>query len=99
MANDVSTKAALISAKELPKLVDAAIAAAGTRGGTGPIVGGWGISGKWLTELETAHSFSESVAKHINTGGHPVAPALLSIDGRILAGFVERVALPQFREY
>lgn len=93
-------KAALISAKDLPKIVDQAIHAAGNRAGvTGPLVVRWDIAGKVVRDMATAHDFSEAVAKHVGGAGHAVAPAVLAIDGRILAGFVERVAMPQLREF
>jgi hypothetical protein len=35
------------------------------------------------------------VANQLNHSGHQVAPATLAIDGHILAGFIERRAIPQ----
>ncbi len=93
-----TSKAALISARELPKVVDAAIKAAGDKGHAGPFVLRWDIAGKVIREAE-AHAFATNVAKQLGAAGHEVSPAVLTIGGETLAGFVERNALPQFREF
>ena len=94
--------AALISARELPRLVDAAIKAAGDHGiASNAMVTKWDLVGRMMKDMASAEKLAAGVAAHINAGagGHKVSSAVLKIDDRILAGFYERVAIPQFREF
>lgn len=97
---DVSKRAALISAKELPKLIDAALAGPGDHGAVSTaLVKKWDLVGRVMKDMKAADAFSTSVAGHLNASGHSVSAAVLKVDGRILAGFYERVAIPQIKEF
>jgi len=96
---DIKT-AALIRAHELPKLVEAAIKAAGDHGvASSALITKWDLVGRMIRDMASAEKFADGVSAQINKSGHAVSPAVLKIDGRILAGFYERVAIPQFREF
>lgn len=92
--------AALIKAHELPRLVEAAVKAAGDHGvASSALITKWDLVGRMMKDMAAAEKFADGVSAQINKGGHAVSPAILKIDGRILAGFYERVAIPQFREF
>jgi hypothetical protein len=102
MAVEPTTKAKLVSARELSKVVDEAVKAAAGR----PAIGGSGhnlilspeILGRILREAEGQH-FAEAVAKGVEKSGISVQPVVLPIGhGWEIAGFIERDAL-QAREF
>jgi hypothetical protein len=99
MMVDDKKSAALISARELPKLVNAAIAAAGHHDAVSPaLVVKWDLIGRQIREMAAAEKFAHDVSSHLGAAGHAVTPAVLQIDKRIIAGFFERVSVPQIRE-
>jgi hypothetical protein len=91
------TRAEIVSLKDLGHAVSRAIDAAGHQnvGGAGPIIKRWDIMGRILREMAEGERFAHDVANQLNHSGHQVAPATLAIDGHILAGFIERRAIPQ----
>jgi hypothetical protein len=96
---DDKKSAALISARELPKLVNAAIQAAGHHDAVSTaVVVKWDLIGREIREMLAAEKFASDVSKHLGDAGHPVTSAVLQIDKRIIAGFFERLAVPQIRE-
>lgn len=97
MVTDIR-KATLVPARELPKIVEAAVHAAGDRVGiSGPLVLRWDLAGKVVRDLLEGQKFAEHVAKHVTAAGVDAAPAVLAIDNHIIAGFFERHAVPQVR--
>ena len=91
-------KASLIAARDLPKIVDAAVHAAGIRlASNDPLVVRWDLAGKVVKDFAEGQKFADAVAKHVTAGGIDASPAVLLIDKRIIAGFFERVAIPQIR--
>lgn len=90
--------AALIPARNLPKLVKEAVRLADERLGapavSGPIVRKWDLVGRVAKDLQTADRFSSEVAK---TLGSAARPAVLKIDDKILAGFIEKVSISEAR--
>jgi hypothetical protein len=103
MAVTPTTNPKLVSARELPNLVDSAVKAATQRIGStkvsGPIVKRWDIAGKVLRDLATAQTFSKDVTAAVNAAGVKAKPALLILDKEILAGFVDRDHIPRLREF
>jgi hypothetical protein len=94
-----SDKALLIQHRDLPKVVDEAIKLAGERFvpiSEGRLVRRWEILGRILRtdDLRLADDFAVSVAKRL---GPAAQPALVKIDDRILAGFIERLDVDQFQ--
>ena len=102
MAVEPTSKAKLVSSRELSKVVDEAIKAAGGRvGGGGPghnIILSPEILGRVLREAEGQH-FAQAVAKGVEKTGINVQPVVISLGHGIeIAGFIERDAL-QAREF
>ena len=99
-------KAALVSARELPALVDAAVKAAQAKvpkatPADNALVRRWELIGRILRErdLAVAQGFADAVVSELKTRNVAAAPALLVIDKKILAGFFERVNIPQQRQF
>jgi len=97
MAVEPTSKTKLVSSRELSKLVDEAIKAAGGRvGGGGPghnVILSPEILGRILRETEGQH-FAEAVTKGVAKTGVNVQPVVFSIGhGMEIAGFIERDAL------
>ena len=91
-------KAALVATRDLPKIVEAAVHAAGIRLATNdPIVVRWDLAGKVVKDFAEGQHFADAVAKHVTAGGIDASPAVLLIDKKIIAGFFERLAIPQIR--
>jgi hypothetical protein len=95
-------KADLISVRDMPKVIDAAVKAAHARLGKpvpGPFIKKWEIYGYVIRDKGLAESFSTAVAAEISKSGVGVEPAVLTIGKDILCGFVERPNLPQERSF
>ena len=93
------SKALLIQQRDLSRVVERAVKLAEERLG-GPVaddrfVRKWEILGRILRErdLLVAEKFANEVARNL---GPAAQPALVKIDDRILAGFIERIDVPQF---
>lgn len=102
MAVTPTKKTNLVSARELPDVVESAVKAASQRIGSkvsGPLVRRWDIAGKVLKDLAAAQTFSKEVTAEVARAGVKAKPALLILDREILAGFVDRDHIPKFREF
>jgi hypothetical protein len=102
MAVTPTKKVNLVSARQLPNLVDSAVKAATQRIGSsasGPLVRRWDIAGKVLRDLAAAQSFSKEVTAEVTKAGVRAKPALLIVDREILAGFIDRDHIPKLREF
>ena len=91
--------AALISVRELPSVVDAAVKAAGVRVEGESVVFRWDLAGKVVRDFGEGKKFADAVSRQVSAAGFDAAPAVLQIDDRILAGFFERIDVPQFRNF
>lgn len=97
--SDATKHAALIAAHNLPNVVAAAIKAANVRvEGAGSLVIHWDLAGKVVRDWAEGEKLAEVVSRHVSDAGHAAVPAVLSIDKRIIAGFIERIAVPQLRQ-
>ena len=94
-------RAELISARDLPAKVEAAIKAAMDRvGGVGepePVIVKWELIGRILNAADGAQRFADEVTKEIGKFGIDAEPAVLIIDKKVIAGFFDRVAVPRSR--
>lgn len=103
MAVTPKAKAALVSARELPGLVDAAVKVAAQKvpgvAADDKVTIRWELIGRILRDLKQAQPFADAVSAELKAKGVAVNPAVLIIDKRILAGFFERVNLPQQRQF
>lgn len=103
MAVTPTKRTNLVSARELPDVVESAVNAATQRIGTtkasGPLVRRWDIAGKVLRDLAAAQSFSKEVTAEVAKAGVKAKPALLIVDREILAGFIDRDHIPKLREF
>jgi hypothetical protein len=99
-------KAGLVTARELPNLVQAAVKAAhakvpkATPLDESAITIRWELIGRILRErdLGVAQSFADAVVAELKAQNVAASPALLVIDRRILAGYFERLNVPQQRQ-
>ncbi len=93
----------LVSARELPNVVESAVKAATQRIGSvkaaGPLVRRWDIAGKILRDLAAAQAFSKEVTAEVTRAGVKAKPALVILDREILAGFIDRDHIPKLREF
>lgn len=103
MAVTPTKKANLVSARELPNLVESAVKAASQRIGgaqaSGPLVKRWDIAGKVLRDMAAAQAFSKEVTAEVTKAGVRAKPALVVLDREILAGFIDRDHIPKLREF
>ena len=100
-----STKAGLVSIRDLPKVVDDAVKAANKRLGTVPDtapahnIKKWEIYGRVIRDLGQAGKFADAVTAEVAKSGIAVSPATLIIDKHIWCGFIERPNLPVDRNF
>lgn len=92
-------KAGLVSARELPKLVEEAIRVAGVKVTPAAIGSKWDLIGRELARGVDAQAFATAVTKQVNAAGVKAVPAVSIIDKKIFAGFYEKLAIPQFRQF
>lgn len=89
-------RAALIPARNLSKVIDQAIQQAGPRLQgieTEPrLVRKWELIGRVVRDVRQAEKFAAEVSAEL---GPNVSPAYVKIDDKILAGFIEKVKIPQ----
>jgi hypothetical protein len=93
------SSAALISVRQLPGVVEAAVKAAGVRVEGEPLVLRWDLAGKVVRDFGEGKKFADAVSKQVIEAGFDAVPAVLQIDDRILAGFFERIDVPQLRNF
>ncbi len=98
-----AARAKLVSLRELPDIVEKAIATAGTRLGQGtlppgPIIKRWEIIGRIAPDLATGQRFAAEVTKGL---GRKVKaePAVLQIGKQIICGFIEPPNIPLERQF
>ena len=91
-------RAALVGARDLTKVIETAIHAAGLQSSAaGALVVRWDLAGKVVRDFAEGQKFADAVAKQVTAGGIKATPAVLKIDKQIIAGFFERAAVPQLR--
>jgi len=95
-------RADVISAKDLSRSVDRAIALAAKRYKVKPegsnLLINWEILGRILREFEdmnAAFNFASEVTKNVQFRGIKASPAVCKIDRDILVGFIEKANLPK----
>ena len=99
MSNIPDNRAGMISLHELEDALRKAIVAAGDNAGaTGPLVARWQIAGRMIQDPAKATAFSNAVVKHLDQAGIKANPAVLTIRGETLAGFIQLPSLPDTRE-
>lgn len=98
MALDPKATATLVSARELPGIVEKAVREAGQHvEGAGALVVRWDLIGREIRDFAKANEFASAVVKGVGAHGIAATPAVLAIDKKIIAGFFERSAIPQIR--
>ena len=100
------SKAALVSIRELPSLVEAAVRTAHVKvpkatAADDALLLRWDLIGRILRErdLNVAQGFADAVVAELKAKNVAASPALLVIDKKILAGFFEKVNIPQQRQF
>jgi hypothetical protein len=99
MSNVPGNQAGMVSLHELPDALRKAIVLAGGQAGAkGPLVAKWQIAGLVIQDPVKATNFSNAVVKHLDQAGIKADPAVLTIKGETLAGFIQLPSLPDTRE-
>jgi hypothetical protein len=95
-------RAGVISAKDLSRSIDRAVAMAARRRDikTQPAnyLLNWEILGRILREsqdINTAFEFAGEVTRNVRLRGIEASPAVCKLDGDILCGFIEKAGLPK----
>ena len=102
MAISSTKKTRLISVRELPRVVEAAVKAAQGRLGTtdsGPLIKRWEIYGKYARDLAQAQRFATEVTAEVAKAGIDAGPAMMILDKDIICGFIERANIPVERGF
>jgi hypothetical protein len=99
MSNQPENRAGMISLQELPDALRKAIVLAGDNyGAQGPLIAKWQVAGRMIQDPAKATAFSNAVVKHLEQAGINANPAVLTIRGETLAGFVQLPSAPEARE-
>lgn len=102
MAMSPLKKANLISARELPKTLEAAVKAASVRvagaEAAGPLIVKWELMGRRAKNLAQGQELATAITAEIGKSGLKVKPAVLSIGRDVICGFFEPANIPQLRE-
>ena len=103
MAVAPQTRAGLIPARQLPELVAKAVKLAEERTGVAPGKNGillkWELIGRIIREGRQAETFASAVAGELTRQGFRVDPAVAIVNKKIYCGFIERLNVPQLREF
>jgi len=99
MSNEPGNHAGMISLQELPDALRKAIVLAGDEAGAeGPLIAKWQVAGRMIQDPARATIFSNAVVKHLEQAGIHANPAVLTIRGETLAGFVQIPSAPEARQ-
>jgi hypothetical protein len=102
MAKPTKSRAALVSTRDLPKLVESAVKTASQQLGgladAGPLLSKWGLIGRTVKDAATGQPFADAVSRALVLRGVAAQPAVLTINKLTIAGFIERAAVPTTRE-
>lgn len=103
MASTSTQKTKLVSARELTRVVEAAVKSASSAGiaaETGSKLVKWDgkILGRIVRDKTLQEKFTADVTAAVRKAGIDAQPAQLIIGKDILCGFVERIELPNMRE-
>lgn len=96
-------KAKLVSARELPKVVEAAVKAASARVGggqeavSGPVIVKWELVGRVARDLAHGEKLAAEISAEMGKAGHEVQPAVLGVGKEIICGFFEPANIPMPR--
>ena len=95
MSNQPENRAGMVSFDALPDALRKAIMLAGDNAGAkGPVIAKWQIAGRMIQDPAKATAFSNAVVKHLDQVGIKANPAVLTIRGETLAGFVQLLSAP-----
>ena len=99
MSNQPENRAGMVSLQELPDALRKSILLAGQQaGGEGPLIAKWQIAGLIVQDPVKATNFSNQVVKHLDQAGIKANPAVLTIRGETLAGFIQLPSVPDTRQ-
>ncbi len=99
MILDQNRSAALVSTRDLHKVVEKAVAAAGLRAiSSKDLIVRWDLVGREMASLAEAEAFAHSIAKQVTAAGLAATHAVQTVGHTIVGGFFERSAVPQIRE-
>ena len=94
----------LVSARELSKVVDAAVKAgsarvAGAEAVSGPVIVKWELVGRVARNLAQGQELATAITGELGKSGIKVQPAVLGVGKQIICGFFEPPNVPLAREF
>jgi len=99
MSNQPENRAGMVSLHELPDALRKAILAASEKeGAVGPLIAKWQVAGRIVQDPAKATAFSNEAVAILEKGGIKANPAVLTIRGETLAGFIQLPSIPDTRE-
>ena len=104
MAVTPTKSSKLVSARELSKVVDAAVKSASLRvpgagAVSGPVIVKWELVGRVAKNLAQGQDLATAITGELGKSGMKVQPAVLGVGKSIICGFFEPINVPQFREF
>lgn len=101
MAITPTSSSKLVSARDLSKVVEAAVKAAGVRGEavSGPVIVKWELVGRVAKSLAQGQELATAITGELGKSGMKVQPAVLSVGRQIICGFFEPPNVPVIREF
>lgn len=103
MAITPTSSSKLVSARELSKVVEAAVKSASVRvpGAEpgGPVVVKWELVGRVAKNLAQGQELATAITGELGKSGLKVEPAVLGVGRQIICGFFEPPNVPLLREF
>ncbi|MGZ8285075.1 MAG: hypothetical protein ACXWUO_02055 [Allosphingosinicella sp.] len=91
----------LVSARDLARVVDAAVKSATVRGAepAGPVIVKWELVGRVAKNLAQGHELATAITGKLGESGLKVQPAVLGVGRQVICGFFEPPNVPLSREF
>lgn len=91
----------LVSARDLARVVDAAVKSATVRGAepAGPVIVKWELVGRVAKTLAQGQELATAITGKLGESGIKVQPAVLGVGRQIICGFFEPPNVPILREF
>jgi len=98
MSNQPENRAGMVSLHDLPDALRKAILVASEKAGAvGPLIAKWQVAGRIVQDPAKATAFSNEAVQILEQAGIKSNPAVLTIRGETLAGFIQLLSDPETR--
>jgi hypothetical protein len=104
MAVTPTRSSKLVSARDLSKVVEAAVKSASARvpgagAVSGPVIVKWELVGRVAKNLAQGQELANAITGELGKSGMKVQPAVLGVGRQIICGFFEPINVPVIREF